>query len=288
MGLVSRACNAAVLAARQGAPISLGMSNVLRIASYNIRKCIGLDQRRRPERTAQVIAELNADIVVLQEADRRLGNRPSTLSTATLARTGLTPVPVATNKVSLGWHGNAILMRKNICAQDLHRLDLPGLEPRGAIIANLEHGGQPLRLVATHLGLTRHHRQKQLHEIRTALERMAPRPTLILGDFNEWSAHKGMDPLADGFSVHAPGRSFHAARPVARLDRIALCANWQLHESGVHESSLSARASDHLPIWAEISTRAPTDTALVPTCTPPSPQSAERAQKASGRASRAM
>ncbi|MGB0968912.1 MAG: endonuclease/exonuclease/phosphatase family protein, partial [Halocynthiibacter sp.] len=51
----------------------------LRIASYNIRKCIGLDRRRDPHRTAGVIQALRADIVLLQEADKRLGARPAAL-----------------------------------------------------------------------------------------------------------------------------------------------------------------------------------------------------------------
>ncbi|MGE3746289.1 MAG: endonuclease/exonuclease/phosphatase family protein, partial [Sphingomonadaceae bacterium] len=51
----------------------------LSVASYNIRKAIGLDRRRRPERILDVIAELDADIVALQEADRRFGARVSAL-----------------------------------------------------------------------------------------------------------------------------------------------------------------------------------------------------------------
>jgi len=53
--------------------------------------------------------------------------------------------------------------------------------------------------------------------------------------------------------VHAPGHSFHAARPVAALDRIALSQGLQLEDAGVVETVLSRRASDHLPVWADIS-----------------------------------
>lgn len=48
----------------------------MRIVSYNIRKAVGLDRRRDPERILAILREVDADIVVLQEADRRLGRRP--------------------------------------------------------------------------------------------------------------------------------------------------------------------------------------------------------------------
>ncbi len=46
-----------------------------RVATYNIRKAIGTDRRRSPERILDVLAELDADVVALQEADRRFGPR---------------------------------------------------------------------------------------------------------------------------------------------------------------------------------------------------------------------
>ncbi|TMV81146.1 metal-dependent hydrolase, partial [Thioclava sp. BHET1] len=101
----------------------------LRIASYNIRKCLGLDRRRNPERTLRVIKALGADVVALQESDRRLGPRPAALTRSIIeSQSDYQPLPFATNDVSLGWHGNAILVRPGVALQDLHRLDLPSLE----------------------------------------------------------------------------------------------------------------------------------------------------------------
>ncbi|SMX33496.1 endonuclease/exonuclease/phosphatase family protein [Actibacterium lipolyticum] len=228
----------------------------LRVASYNIRKCVGLDWQRSPERTLDVVAGLEADIVALQEADRRLGPRPSALPMNEIqARTDLVPVGVATNEVSLGWHGNAILVRPNVEVTAITRLDLPAMEPRGAVVADLARNGQAIRVIATHLGLMRRHRHRQLAAIRAALAQMAPRPTIIMGDFNEWSKTDGMEELEGDFTVHSPGRSFHASRPVAGLDRIALCDKTELRDAGVSETKLSARASDHLPIWADLTLR---------------------------------
>ena len=39
----------------------------LRIVTYNIHKCRGLDQRVRPDRIVEVLKEINADIIALQE-----------------------------------------------------------------------------------------------------------------------------------------------------------------------------------------------------------------------------
>ena len=85
----------------------------LRVASYNIRKARGLDQRRNPTRILAVINHLGADVVALQEADRRFGDRPSALCRGLIEReTDFQVADLAPNEVSLGWHGNAILIRK--------------------------------------------------------------------------------------------------------------------------------------------------------------------------------
>lgn len=225
----------------------------LRVATYNIRKCIGLDRRRRPGRTLDVIAALGADILALQEADKRLGERPTALPRRMIeAETDFFPVEFGGPADSLGWHGNALLVRRGTEVLRAERLTIPSLEPRGAIIAEVRQSGQVMRIVATHLGLTRRHRQRQLAAIREAVALRPPLPTLILGDFNEWSPSKGLGPLQSGFTVLAPGRSFHAARPVAALDRIAHDSSFEMRDAGVIETKTAQIASDHLPIWADL------------------------------------
>ena len=72
---------------------SKGETWPLKIASWNIRKCVGLDRRRDPVRVAGVIAGLEADAVALQEADHRLGRRPAALTPEVIeGETGLVPV----------------------------------------------------------------------------------------------------------------------------------------------------------------------------------------------------
>jgi endonuclease/exonuclease/phosphatase family metal-dependent hydrolase len=224
-----------------------------RVASYNIRKCLGIDRRRLPERTLRVINATGAAVVVLQESDRRLGVRPAALTPDLIAQgSDYRPLPVATSGVSLGWHGNAILVRSEVEMLDVHRIELPGLEPRGAVAADLSIDGHALRMVAVHLGLRSADRLHQLRRISDWLATRPRAPTLIMGDFNEWSPTAPFPPLHPEFDVLAPGPSYHARFRLAPLDRIAHCNLLHVTACGVLDQGDAARASDHLPIWADI------------------------------------
>jgi endonuclease/exonuclease/phosphatase family metal-dependent hydrolase len=226
----------------------------MRIASYNIRKAVGTDRRRDPHRILDIIGDLKADVVVLQEADKRLGDRPGVLPVDEIAaRCGLESIGAAANGVSTGWHGNAILARPGTSVQNIERMHLPGIEPRGAVVADLVVRGMDLRVVALHLGLIRMSRRRQLSHLLDTLHTMRVMPTVVAGDFNEWSLKVGLGRLASHFSIHAPGKSFHAKRPVAALDRIALNDLLALQDAGVVDTPLTRVASDHLPIWMEFS-----------------------------------
>ena len=110
-----------------------------KLASYNIRKSIGTDWVRNSQRIVDVLEELNADIVVLQEVDRRFGKRKGTLSTKDLKlRLDYDFVNLAVREPSHGWHGNAILFRTGFNVMESGRLDLPTFAPRGAISALFE------------------------------------------------------------------------------------------------------------------------------------------------------
>jgi len=223
----------------------------LRLASYNIRKAKGLDGRHDPGRVVDILAGINADIVAIQEADFRWRGSPAALSPDMIAeRSDYSVVQVTPENDSIGWHGNAILVRHDLQVIDVKKLALSGLEPRGALRIDLDIGGN-LTVIATHLGLTRYHRQRQLAEIRADV---APElgSTVIMGDFNEWSQKRGLDALTPDFAVYSPGKSFHSAMPVAALDRFALSNDIDLLDAGVVETRASLRASDHLPIWGDV------------------------------------
>ena len=82
---------------------------MIRVASYNMRKAIGTDRRRRPERTIEVLNELGADVVALQEADRRFGSKASAIPLAMLeAHSDYEPVEIDNRPGSVGWHGTRL------------------------------------------------------------------------------------------------------------------------------------------------------------------------------------
>ncbi|MFK5979648.1 MAG: endonuclease/exonuclease/phosphatase family protein [Rhizobiaceae bacterium] len=227
----------------------------MRVASYNIRKSIGLDRKRHPERILDVLNEIGADIVFLQEVDRRIGDRVSTLSPELLEeRTDYQAADITIRKRSLGWHGNAILVHKDIEFQKAWRIELPTLEPRGAIAADILVADTIVRCVATHLGLTARIRRAQIQKIAIALH-LEPDdpPTIIAGDFNEWrKSDIHMELFGDGYKMIDPQPSFHSALPFVALDRIVISKDIEFLKSDVHRSKKSKIASDHLPIWADL------------------------------------
>ena len=133
-----------------------GRSSGTLVASYNVHKCVGVDGRFDPERIARVIAEIGADVIALQEADKRFGERHGLLDLAWLEQeTGLVPVPLGNATRAHGWHGNVVLFRQGL-VRDVHQVSLPGLEPRGALVVDIDlESGAALRIVAAHLGLDR-------------------------------------------------------------------------------------------------------------------------------------
>lgn len=228
------------------------------VGSYNIHKAVGTDLRRDPARVIQVIAELGADIVALQEVDRRFGDRRGVLDPTQLVKeTGLTAVTLTDRlgKAALGWHGNLLLLRGALVEQ-AQAVTLPGLEPRGAIVVDVRFNGQPLRLIAAHLGLLRQSRLMQARFLARHVGAPDGRPTLVMGDFNEWrlGADCGLMPLRR--ELRAVKRSaitrpsFPAHMPMLPLDRIIASSQLDLHDLRAHDSPLARRASDHLPLRA--------------------------------------
>jgi endonuclease/exonuclease/phosphatase family metal-dependent hydrolase len=229
---------------------------MLKVASYNIRKSVGTDRRRQPERIMQILAEVNADIVALQEVDRRFGTRVSTLSAdAILDHSEYMPVRFGIRQESLGWHGNAILVRKSVEVLDQRRIDLPSFEPRGAVLADVKMDGRLVRVIGMHLGLMGTTRLKQAQAIVAYLEKIEGKaPTVIMGDLNQWAPEGGcLAQFALHHTVIAPGPSFHSRRPMLGLDRIITSRDIKVEETGVHHSLLASRGSDHLPVWARLS-----------------------------------
>lgn len=254
------------------------------VASYNMRKAVGLDRRRNPARVLQVLEEIDADIVALQEADKRVGTRAAAVPhamiddhgiyravdfevthTDRLARAHGTlmerlpehPFTAPLRRLdfrNLGWHGNAILVKSHVTVTDLEALTLPKIEPRGAVMAELEVNGIALRVIGMHLDLSGLRRRQQVLGILEQVEqRHRKMPTIVMGDTNEWRANGAtLSAFDERFAVAECGPSFHSRKPVAALDRIIVDRTFCIHDAGVHMSEAARRASDHLPIWARL------------------------------------
>ncbi|KQM66598.1 MULTISPECIES: endonuclease/exonuclease/phosphatase family protein [unclassified Sphingomonas] len=228
---------------------------MIKVASYNMRKAIGTDRRRMPERTLEVLREVDADIIALQECDRRLGERAGVIPLHMLDdHSPWKAVPIAIRAQSMGWHGNALLVRKEATISAPRRIEIPALEPRGAVRADVTLNGMTLRVVGMHLDLSGLWRRKQAHAILHDVDGcQPPLPSVLMGDLNEWTPQSGC--LRDFGRNHCfaeTGPSFHARHPVGRLDRIMVSGELRVVDSGTHHSAAARKASDHLPIWATL------------------------------------
>ena len=226
------------------------------VASYNVHKCIGTDRRFDPERTARVIAEIDADVIAIQEADKRFGARSGLLDLASLERDcNLVPVPItALSSTGHGWHGNMLMFRKGK-VQKVQQLKLPGVEPRGALVVNIDFNVGRMRVVAAHFGLLKRSRQLQAKAILASLADDEDMPTILVGDLNEWRVGRrsSLSPLVPTFDP-ASGAvpSFPSRFPVFALDRALGHPHDLVTSVDVHDTPLARIASDHLPIKAHV------------------------------------
>jgi endonuclease/exonuclease/phosphatase family metal-dependent hydrolase len=227
------------------------------IASYNVHKCVGADRRFDPDRIVRVIHEIDADVMALQEADTRFGERTGLLDLRRLElETGLIPVPISGVSKAHGWHGNVVLFKQGT-VRDVHQIKLPGLEPRGALLAEIELArGGTLRIIAAHLGLLHRSRAQQTRMIAELMSARGDTPTILLGDLNEWRLgdRSSLNTFQSVFGPLPPAvPSFPSSLPMLALDRIIANRKGLISAVEVHDSPLARVASDHLPIKAVVS-----------------------------------
>lgn len=223
--------------------------DLLRVGSYNIHRCIGIDMRRDIQRVARVIGELNCDTVGLQEVDA-LDRQIDALAAATGMRSIAGPAPLSEARPV----SNALLTTREFGEVRRHDLSIAGREPRGALDVELSAGRQSVRVIVTHLGLSAAERRAQVQKLLSVIRHIPQDdPVVVLGDINEWwPLGRPLRWLHRALGSTPSRPSFPVWAPVLSLDRLWCRPAATLLASEVHRSSSARRASDHFPVKAVV------------------------------------
>ena len=230
----------------------------LRIATYNIHRCRGLDGRTRPERIVGVLKAVDADVVALQEvvgAGPHGGGQAEELGAAL----GMGWIMSSARLLRGHQFGNMVLSRYPITQHVEHDLSWKTCEARRLQRVDVSVDGSTLHVYNVHLGtalLERRHQAARLASIVT--DRHVNGPKLVLGDFNEWmkglvtstlSARLNSVDLRD-FLKHR--RTYPGVFPLLHLDHIYYAGHLEIVGVELPRTRLSLVASDHLPLVADI------------------------------------
>jgi endonuclease/exonuclease/phosphatase family metal-dependent hydrolase len=223
----------------------------VRVASYNTHGGVGRDGHFVPNRIAGVLRELDADVIALQEVESR--STGFDMLGFLKKETGFEAIAGPTLLRNGADYGNGLLTRFKVLS--VQRLDLcvARCEPRGALDVELDCGGTPMRVLATHLGLRPSERREQIQRLLRALESDRPLPTLLMGDINEWFLWgRPLRWMHRHFEQTPSPPTFPARLPVFALDRVWVKPRTLLRDISVHVSPLAKIASDHLPLTASL------------------------------------
>jgi endonuclease/exonuclease/phosphatase family metal-dependent hydrolase len=233
----------------------------LRIVTYNIHTCVGVDRRYDPARVAAVLQAIDADIACLQEVYCRRGGERQIDQAAYLARmTGCRVIAGTGVRDHRRRFRNAILTRLPVLSARSLDLTIAGHEPRSAIDVDLAFRERVLRVIATHFGLSAAERRLQTDRLIAALaeppaaDRQRPDAVVLMGDLNEWRGKSGgIGALDRRLGPAVAPRTFPSWLPVLPLDRIYTEGPADLRGVHAYRSPLARLASDHLPLVGELS-----------------------------------
>ncbi len=228
----------------------------LRVATWNVHRCIGRDGKRNVARVSACVRALAPDIAAFQEVDTRIGDAGEDDSYQQLcAQVGDHGHDAWAISGADGNYGQVLASRYCLSDKQVHDISVPGYEPRRVIEAHVALPTASIRVIATHLGLRRRERQRQVGYLRDIVTGDLSSPMLLLGDFNEWfRPHFAQKALFDPFDHWTAHASFPSRFPVLPLDRIMCGAGSVLRSSRAAKEA--GHASDHLPVVAEISVSA--------------------------------
>ena len=242
-----------------------------RITTYNIHKCQGLDRRVRPKRIAEVLKEIDADVVALQEvAGMDEAAREHNHVHSIAEELGMDFRIGENRKLRGGAYGNALLSRFAIVEDRNHDLTWRRYEPRGCLevtvtppVALAGSEQRAVQIFNVHLGTGFFERRYQAHRLFEAIGDSADlsTPKIVLGDFNEWT--RGLTTRLMCYHLNSAepeqrlgrARTYPGVFPILHLDHVYYNSALKLQRIYVHRSRLALAASDHLPIVAEFTSR---------------------------------
>ena len=227
----------------------------VRIATYNIHRCRGMDRRTLPARVADVIRELGADVVALQEV---VGAGPNGAGQAEDigAAVGMGWVMSSVRHLRNHLFGNVVLSRYPILHHSQYDLSWRTCEPRACQRADLDLGsGRCLHVYNVHLGTAVLERRYQATRLAGYVhDKRVTGPKVILGDFNEWMrglATTTLNSLFQSIDIYAHlkrRRTYPGIFPVLHLDHIYYEGHVEVRGLKLVRSRQALMASDHLPL----------------------------------------
>ena len=235
---------------------------MIKVATYNIHKCVGMDRKYSPERIVDVLREVDADIIALQEVLCHSRVRKRDHQAEFIAEELGMEFRLGENRrIDGGEYGNAILSRFPIADHVNYDISVKKYEPRGCLRAEIAvNGGAPLQFINVHMGTSYFERRQQVHKmlaqhVLDSPEIMGRR--IVAGDFNEWISGITTRLFRSNFECVDPKlhlgqtRTFPGLLPLVHLDHVYFDNTFQLQNAFLHRSRTALLASDHLPIVAE-------------------------------------
>ena len=230
----------------------------LRVITYNVHRCRGLDGRTNPGRIADVIRSIGADVVALQEM---IGAGPHSAGHAEElgAQLGMGWVMAPTRHLRNTLFGNVVLSHLPIVHHAQYDLSWKTCEPRGCQRVDIAVGSDILHLYNVHLGTAYRERRYQAERLSAIVhDRRIGQPKIVLGDFNEWMRGLATQMLSERLSsidlrAHLRRRrTYPGVFPVLHLDHIYYEGQVEVAKVELPRTRLSLMASDHLPLVAEL------------------------------------
>ncbi len=243
----------------------MNTSGPLRVATYNIHKCRGFDGKTAPARIIDVIGELEADILCLQEVVNAPGGRQIYDQAHEISKA----FPEyewsfgANRPLRGGTYGNMTLARRPMRGSRNHDLSREGREERGVLQTDLAlENGQILHVFNVHLGTGHMERRFQARLLMSEAvlgQSSFAGPRLVVGDFNEWTRGLTTRLLRNSFQTLRPEhglryrRTYPGMLPVLSLDNCYYEPPLELESARLWRSPRALIASDHLPLVADFS-----------------------------------